>query len=512
MAVSPPLANASSTTTTTLSLFLVLLLSLLLSPAFGEIRTIDTKLAPFAKTANAEVAFLRYGAVTVGDSLYGSEEPSLSFNLRITTIDSPTLPSPEMVLFRDHHVQYIGLDNNKLCCSAEMVKAGECSEAGTLIVSKDVKPTEKSHGDDKFLVDEEENFYYWPHFEEYEGNSTIHVTDTIPLNATGIWYLVLIQCEDTYTVHVKGEFTWRNPTGYLSGVYFSYLPMYVSLVILYLLALIVWFYFVIRFRANMMGLQHTITFVVFVALSESVLEVSDYMDQNSTGGISLYLTVASALVTGAKLTLARTLILLVAIGYSISIPKLELRIKAFIGVLSGLYFLAAASSEYMQVAPQFGIRPGFTYIVATTLILSFTNCVFIAWIGIEMFRTIRQLYAKRLEEKLSLYKWIVGFLIVFILVSVSLFLLEFGLVVIANLKDELWKVWWLFDAYWEYGYFLIALMIAILFRPNENNDRYAYSAIDQYGGEELDGLEDSDSEFGSNSDSIDFGDRDEGYD
>jgi len=49
--------------------------------------------------------------------------------------------------------------------------------------------------------------------------------------------------------------------------------------------------------------------------------------------------------------------------------------------------------------------------------------------------------------------------------------------------DELWQIWWIWDAYWEYGYFFVVLLIAVLWCPNENNTRYAYSV--QIEGEEM---------------------------
>lgn len=73
-----------------------------------------------------------------------------------------------------------------------------------------------------------------------------------------------------------------------------------------------------------------------------------------------------------------------------------------------------------------------------------------------------------MTEKHSLYKWLIGFLSTFIIISVTLFMLELydlvasqlllkqrlctsGLTVASKMRDELWNIWWLFDAYWEYG-------------------------------------------------------------
>jgi hypothetical protein len=42
--------------------------------------------------------------------------------------------------------------------------------------------------------------------------------------------------------------------------------------------------------------------------------------------------------------------------------------------------------------------------------------------------------------------------------------------------DQLWSVW-VWNAFWHTLYFVILIAIAILWRPTENNSRYAYSEM-----------------------------------
>eukprot|EP01123_Difflugia_compressa_P008889 TRINITY_DN2795_c0_g4_i1.p1 TRINITY_DN2795_c0_g4~~TRINITY_DN2795_c0_g4_i1.p1 ORF type:complete len:150 (-),score=25.76 TRINITY_DN2795_c0_g4_i1:18-467(-) len=42
-------------------------------------------------------------------------------------------------------------------------------------------------------------------------------------------------------------------------------------------------------------------------------------------------------------------------------------------------------------------------------------------------------------------------------------------------QDLLWNVWWIFTFYWEYVYLSLTLLIAIIWRPSENNTRFKSS-------------------------------------
>ena len=46
----------------------------------------------------------------------------------------------------------------------------------------------------------------------------------------------------------------------------------------------------------------------------------------------------------------------------------------------------------------------------------------------------------------------------------------------AGYHDDLWHFWWIWDAYWEFSYVSLTLLIAYLWRPNSNNKRYPFSA------------------------------------
>jgi len=46
----------------------------------------------------------------------------------------------------------------------------------------------------------------------------------------------------------------------------------------------------------------------------------------------------------------------------------------------------------------------------------------------------------------------------------------------ASYEDSLWVFWWVWNAFWQFSYLILTLLIAFLWRPNHNNKRYAWSA------------------------------------
>jgi len=45
----------------------------------------------------------------------------------------------------------------------------------------------------------------------------------------------------------------------------------------------------------------------------------------------------------------------------------------------------------------------------------------------------------------------------------------------SNKHDDYWQLWWLWNTYWEFGYFFIFLLITVLWWPNGTS----YSSIEQ---------------------------------
>uniref|UniRef100_A0A6B2L5V6 GOST seven transmembrane domain-containing protein n=1 Tax=Arcella intermedia TaxID=1963864 RepID=A0A6B2L5V6_9EUKA len=321
----------------------------------------------------------------------------------------------------------------------------------------------------------------------------LRLNEKFTLNTTGVWYFFLAQCNHTHTALVNGIIQWKNPYGYLSGLLFPYLPMYICLSIAFLALLLVWSFFLVKYRENLMGLQHAVTATLSFALIENVLWSYDYISYNIQGDISNPVNMVGALLTTGKLTTIRTLILLVAIGYSITVPTLESKVKIYVVALTVTYAIASAVEEYVWVIKTMALDFPEPLEIVVQLVLVLTNFVYVGWVGYSLYHQYKKLTEEKQTQKMSMYKTFITALVVFILISGILYFLQITFVIL-NLRDDYWQVWWFWDAYWEVGYFLVVLLIAYLWWPNENNERYAYSLqLQNEDDNELADLEDDDS-------------------
>jgi len=228
-----------------------------------------------------------------------------------------------------------------------------------------------------------------------------------------------------------------------------------------------------------MGLQHIITTAMVIGFLETLLWTIDFVNYNYNGLVLDGINMCGALLNAAKLTIVRTLLLLVAIGYSITRPTLSTKTTIFVVTLTLFYFVTSATNQYVWVGRTIGldIPTPFRYVVIVILVI--LNFGYILWISHALYINMTFLKARAHLEKLELYKVLASSLLVFLSLCLLCFTLEFtfGLV---DYDDDLWSFWWIWDAFWEFGYLLLILLIAFLWRPNPNNKRYAFSSQASY--------------------------------
>jgi len=131
-------------------------------------------------------------------------------------------------------------------------------------------------------------------------------------------------------------------------------------------------------------------------------------------------------------------------------------------------------NEYIWVLREMGIDFGIIWELLVNFSLAIANGFYIFWIAYDLFRNMTRLKERRQSEKLRLYQKLAWFLAPFIGVSVILYVLESAFSM-TSMMDKMWTIWWIWDGYWELGYFFIIAIVGWLWRPTEHNDRYAYS-------------------------------------
>jgi hypothetical protein len=313
---------------------------------------------------------------------------------------------------------------------------------------------------------------------EFIHSDTILYQHTFPINETGLYYFILVNClgSGANTVTVTGTTEWKNPYGFLNGDEFGFLPFYMIMAIVYLITTVAWGFLLYRFRDGLLTLQHCVTGLIAFGVVEQLLMWGDFYQYNANGTVSVPLTVIAVAATTLKQTLARVLLLAVCMGLGVVRKRLHWGLNLSLAVYGVLYYLFAEVSESadaLQDKTSLPISP--TVTVFTLMPLFLLDAVYFVWVFAALFRVTSALRSGGQNAKLSLYRKLGGVLVGAFFMSVVMITLEF--VVLGFFADGLWKIWWVWDSYWMLLNYLILLAIAIIWRPNPNNGRYAYEEL-----------------------------------
>jgi len=210
---------------------------------------------------------------------------------------------------------------------------------------------------------------------------------------------------------------------------------------------------------------------------------SDVMSYNHQGTMNLPLLMTGVTVNSLKRTFATILILAVCMGFGV-VKKLSVPIFVALGVYGITYYLFSETSEIIDYLREKTLLPVDTTLVflgsfVPVILLDF---IFFVWVFLAIFKTMKKLESPHHVVKFHMYKSLRITLMVALVVSFLAVVTE--LIVLGFFADGTWTIWWIWDSYWETLYFGVLVAIAVIWRPNQNNQRYAYQPLST--GEEFD--------------------------
>lgn len=281
------------------------------------------------------------------------------------------------------------------------------------------------------------------------------------------------------TVHIE----MKGKYGYLSAANWYLLPFYGSMCVLYVILGIIWLTVSFLQWRDLLRIQFWIGGVIFLGMLEVATFYAEYSNFNSTGYTLEWVVLTAEIVSCAKRTLARMLVIIVSLGFGIVKPRLGPMLHRVVCV-GLLYFALAVSESYMRVVTP-KKDPANQFLLATVP-LAVLDSGISWWIFISLAQTTRTLRLRRNLVKLSLYRHFTNILI-FAVVSSVLFMLYSIKAHHLTICFKEWKELWIDDAYWRLLFSIILIVIMVLWRPTNNNQRYAFSPL-------LDAPEDDDDE------------------
>lgn len=323
----------------------------------------------------------------------------------------------------------------------------------------------------------------WPADDSYRNNSKSilkpcgHIKlDPLEANVDGVYMLVLnIKLLDgsarPVDKSVNIQIEWKGPHGYLSASDWPYLPFYGFMCLIYIIYGVVWLAVSFLQWRDLLRIQFWIGGVILLGMLEKAMFYAEYQNINSTGVPEKTLELTAEWVSCAKRTLARMLVIIVSLGFGIVKPRLGPMLHRVVGT-GILYFVLASVESYLRVVHDKS-DPSNQIASIPLAVLDSAIC----WqIFSSLVQTTRTLRLRRNTAKLGLYRHFTNTLIFSVISSIIFMLYSMKYHRFATCIAD-WKGLWHDDAFWHVLFSVILLVIMILWRPTNNNQRYAFTPL-----------------------------------
>lgn len=279
-----------------------------------------------------------------------------------------------------------------------------------------------------------------------------------------------VQKDNKFTANL--EISMKGPHGYLSATNWPLLHFYGFMCFVYIFFGITWLVLLFMQWRDLLQIQFWIGAVILLGMVEKAAFYAEYHELNLTGHLdNIYGVMTMAeVISCLKRTLARTLVIIVSLGFGIVKPRLGPLLPKVLGV-SSLYLVMSLMESYFRLSSNMSAE-----ILLVELPLAALDSGMVCWIFAALTQTTRALRLRRNAVKLQLYTHFTNVL-GFTVVTSTLFMLYS--IKTQRLSDcgGNWKEQWLDDAFWHIEFSIILLVIMILWRPTNNNQRYAFTPL-----------------------------------
>ncbi|XP_068150564.1 transmembrane protein 87A isoform X1 [Drosophila tropicalis] len=307
-------------------------------------------------------------------------------------------------------------------------------------------------------------------------------TPKVTVSEDGIYELELtIGSEQKFSATVQIEFLGPNG-GFISAIDWPFLPFYLIMCIVYVIFGIIWLFVSFSQWRDLLRIQFWIGGVILLGMLEKAFFYAEYQTVNSTGVPVEHAELVAEFVSCAKRTLARMLVIIMSLGFGIVKPRLGPMLHRVVGV-GALYFILACIESYLRIT---SVKSDRSELLVASIPLAVLDTGICWWIFTSLVQTTRTLRLRRNMVKLSLYRHFTNTLIFAVIASVIFMLFALRLRRTGNCTPG-WRDIWVETGFWHVLFSVLLLVIMILWRPTNNNQRYAFTPL-------LDNPEDEDEE------------------
>jgi len=262
----------------------------------------------------------------------------------------------------------------------------------------------------------------------------------------------------------------KRDGSYLSVLNWPLLPFFGIMSLVYLAFAIGWFIASCLNWRDLLRVQFWIGGVIAIGMFENALFYSEYQSINHHGlenGLLYFAEVVSCI----KRALARILVIIVSMGFGIVKPRLGQMLHRVIAV-GIIYFILAAIEGCIRVHDD-RLSKTHMYVFIPLTILDVGLCW---WIFSSLVQTTRTLRIRKNVVKLTLYHHFTNTLIFTVLASLAYMAWTIKQTKMTDCINI--GTIWLNDALWPFLFAVILAVTMVLWRPSNNNQRYAFTPLD----------------------------------
>ncbi|XP_057577822.1 transmembrane protein 87A isoform X2 [Hippopotamus amphibius kiboko] len=312
----------------------------------------------------------------------------------------------------------------------------------------------------------------------------------------------------TMTIEVKG------PYEYLTLEEYPLMIFFMVMCIVYVLFGVLWLAWSACYWRDLLRIQFWIGAVIFLGMLEKAVFYAEFQNIRYKGESVQGALILAELLSAVKRSLARTLVIIVSLGYGIVKPRLGVTLHKVV-VAGALYLLFSGMEgvlrvtgfkcktkcittpdDYINAEPCTGFfsvplwtslfsLPLFLCLQAQTdlaslafIPLAFLDTALCWWIFISLTQTMKLLKLRRNIVKLSLYRHFTNTLILAVAASIVFIIWTTMKFRIVTCQSD-WRELWVDDAIWRLLFSMILFVIMVLWRPSANNQRFAFSPLSE---------------------------------
>uniref|UniRef100_A0A8C2RLR0 Transmembrane protein 87A n=1 Tax=Capra hircus TaxID=9925 RepID=A0A8C2RLR0_CAPHI len=253
----------------------------------------------------------------------------------------------------------------------------------------------------------------------------------------------------TMTVEVKG------PYEYLTLEEYPLMIFFMVMCIVYVLFGVLWLAWSACYWRDLLRIQFWIGAVIFLGMLEKAVFYAEFQNIRYKGESVQGALILAELLSAVKRSLARTLVIIVSLGYGIVKPRLGVTLHKVV-VAGALYLLFSGMEGVLRVTGYFSYP--------LTLIVN------LALSAIDLLKLRRNIV------KLSLYRHFTNTLILAVAASIVFIIWTTMKFRIVTCQSD-WRELWVDDAIWRLLFSMILFVIMVLWRPSANNQRFGDTSL-----------------------------------